>query len=208
MAAARSSGARRPMRVLILSDGVAGHDRSSLGILTALQKHRAVEAKVLPIRETRRLSRRIKRTLAGLLPFGLFWRMFYRIGGNPSPFNPLPITSTIPDGRSRPRHHDRPPHLRRQYRGRPASRARRTSISASPNGRPTASTPCCSPPSAGARIRTAPIRCGPPSSTASELPPARPLAANGTERHASILFGGQSKHYTTPWPTWSFWRRS
>ena len=34
---AAKGGRMTPMRVLILSDGVAGHDRSSLGILTALQ---------------------------------------------------------------------------------------------------------------------------------------------------------------------------
>ena len=30
---------------------------------------------------------------------------------------------------------------------------------------------------------------------ATELPEPRPLVANGTVRHASLLFGGQSKHY-------------
>ena len=109
------------MRVLILSDGVAGHDRSSLGILTALAKHRSVNARVLPIRETRRLSRRVKRTLAGLLPFELFWKTFYRIGGEASPFNPLPLTREIPDRPDRPRHHDRSAHVCGKHRGRKAS---------------------------------------------------------------------------------------
>ena len=38
LTADESPGSDAPMRVLILSDGVAGHDRSSLGILTALSE--------------------------------------------------------------------------------------------------------------------------------------------------------------------------
>src|SRR6185295_4574346 len=37
--------------------------------------------------------------LAGMLPFTLFWRFFYRVGGEPSPFNPLPLADRIPEDR-------------------------------------------------------------------------------------------------------------
>jgi len=182
------------MRVLILSDGVPGHDRSSLGILTALAKHRSVDARVLSIRETLRLSRRVKRTLAGLLPFGTFWTTFYRIGGEPSPFNPVPVTHAIPDGpidlviSTGPRTSAANIAMARRLK------ARNTYFGFSKW------------PSDGfytvllTSERRAPhphraYTLRPSELDASDLPEARPLAPNGTERHASILFGGQSKHY-------------
>jgi hypothetical protein len=184
-----------PMRVLILSDGVAGHDRSSLGILTALAKHRAVEASVLPIRETRKLSRRIKRTLAGLLPFDLFWRAFYRIGGEASPFNPLPLTHEIPAGSidlvitTGPRTSAANIAVARRLRAKnvyfgfskwPSDGFYTVLLTAE-------------------RRRPHPHRAytlRPSELDSAELPEARSLVPNGTGRHAAVLFGGQSKHYT------------
>jgi mitochondrial fission protein ELM1 len=182
------------MRILILSDGVAGHDRSSLGILTALKRHRAVEASVLSIRETRRLSRRVKRTLAGLMPFDLFWKTFYRIGGEPSPFNPLPLTHEIPQG---------PVDL--VITTGPRTSAANIAVARHLGAKnvyfgfskwPSDSFYTVLLTSEQRRLhphRAYTLRPSELDGTA--LPEARPLTANGTERRASVLFGGQSKHY-------------
>jgi uncharacterized protein len=190
----RGALAMKTMQVLILSDGVAGHDRSSLGILTALKKYRSVEARVLPIRETRKLSRRMKRALAGLLPFGLFWKIFYRIGGEASPFNPLPITNDIPTGAidlvitTGPRTSAANIAVARLLKAKnvyfgfskwPSDGFYTVLLTAE-------------------RRRPHPHRAytlRPSELDAAELPEARPLVRNGTERNAAILFGGQSKHY-------------
>lgn len=184
----------RPMRILIPSDGVAGHDRSSLGILTALSRHRAVEARVLPIRETRRFSRRVKRTLAGLLPFETFWRSFYRVGGEPSPFNPLPLVDAIPDEpvdlviSTGPRTSAANIALARHLGAKNVyfgfskwpSDGFYTVLLTSEQRRPH--------PHRGYTLRPSEI-------DSSELPAARPLDGEAGERRASLLFGGQSKHY-------------
>ena len=184
----------KTMRILILSDGVAGHDRSSLGVLTALSKRRPVEAQVLPIRETRKLSRRVKRTLAGLLPFGLFWKVFYRIGEEASPFNPLPIVREIPTGpidlviTTGPRTSAANIAVARRLKAKNVyfgfskwpSDGFYTVLLTSERRRPH-------------RHRAYTLR--PSELDASELPEARPLAPNGTALRASLLFGGQSKHY-------------
>lgn len=186
--------AAAPMRVLILSDGVAGHDRSSLGILTALSKHRQVEAEVLPIRETRRLSRRAKRTLAGLLPFEVFWKLFYRVGGEASPFNPLPIVHKMPKSRvdlvitTGPRTSAANIAVARHLKAKNVyfgfskwpSDSFYTVLLTSERRRPH--------PHRAYTLR--PSELDP-----SEFPEARPLAPNGAALRASILFGGQSKHY-------------
>ena len=195
MTDSRTNGGRAPaMRILILSDGVAGHDRSSLGILTALAKHRSVEARVLPIRETRSLSRRLKRTLAGLLPFEVFWKAFYRIGGEPSPFNPLPVTQAIPAGgidlviSTGPRTSAANIAIARRLKAKNTyfgfskwpSDGFYTVLLTSERRRPH--------PHRAYTLRPSEL-------DAAELAEARPLAQNGTARHASLLFGGQSKHY-------------
>jgi mitochondrial fission protein ELM1 len=182
------------MQVLILSDGIAGHDRSSLGILAALAKHRNVEAQVLPIRETIRMSRRLKRSLAGYLPFELFWRALYAVGGEASPFNPLPVTEGIPT---------RPVDL-------VISTGPRTSAAniavARFLGAKNIYFGFSKWPSDGfytvlltsERRRLHPHRAytlRPSELDGAELPKARRIAPNGAGRHASLLFGGQSKHY-------------
>lgn len=53
--------------VLVLSDGVVGHDRASEGVLAALSRHHArVDDKWLGVRELRPRSRRVARSLAAL----------------------------------------------------------------------------------------------------------------------------------------------
>lgn len=182
------------MRILILSDGIAGHDRSSLGMLTALAKHRRVEADVLPIRETRRLSRRVKRTLAGLLPFERFWQSFYRIEGEASPFNPLPLRRDLPTERvdlvisTGPRTSAANIAIARRLEAKNVyfgfskwpSDGFYTALLTSERRR--------SHPHRAYTLRPSEL-------DAAELPNARPLAPTRTERHASLLFGGQSKHY-------------
>jgi mitochondrial fission protein ELM1 len=182
------------MQVLILSDGVAGHDRSSLGILTALRRHRTVDAVVLPIRETRGLSRRLKRTLAGLVPFDAFWKAFYRIGGEVSPFNPLPLANELPKT---------PVDL--VISTGPATSAANIAVARHLKAKNTYFGFTKWPADrlytvllTSERRRPHPHRAytlRPSELDASELPAARPLAPNGRERHASLLFGGQSKHY-------------
>jgi mitochondrial fission protein ELM1 len=185
---------RKLMRVLILSDGVPGHDRSSLGILAALKKHRNVEARVLLIFETQRLSRRAKRLLAGLLPFPFFWRTFYRIGDAAGASNPLPPVTAIPSGdvdlvvSTGPRTAAaniavaRKLNAKNVYFGfsRWPSDGFFT-VLLTPERRP------------ANRHRAHTLR--PSEIDASKLPDPRPLAPNGTERRAAILFGGRSKHY-------------
>jgi len=182
------------MRVLILSDGVPGHDRSSLGILTALTKHRHVKAEVLPIRERRRFSRRAKRALAGLMPFGLFWKMFYRVGERTSPFLQLPVVRDIPAD---------PVDL--VITTGPRTAAANIAIARRLKARNVFFGFSKWPSDGFYTVLLTPERRRPhphhayalrPSEVdASELPEARPIAPNGTQRRASLLFGGQSKHY-------------
>jgi mitochondrial fission protein ELM1 len=190
-----ANGGHAPaMRVLILSDGIPGHDRSSLGIFTALARHRSVEAHVLPVRETLRLSRRVKRTLAGLLPFDVFWATFYRIGGEVSPFNPLPMTETIPAGpidlviSTGPRTSAANIAMARRLK------AKNTYFGFSKWPSDGFYTVLLTSESRAPHPHRA-YTLRPSELDASELPDSRPLAPNGAERHASILFGGQSKHY-------------
>ena len=149
---------------------------------------------MLPIRETRKLSRRMKRTLAGLLPFGLFWKIFYRIGGEASPFNPLPITNDIPTGAidlvitTGPRTSAANIAVARLLKAKnvyfgfskwPSDGFYTVLLTAE-------------------RRRPHPHRAytlRPSELDAAELPEARPLAPNGAALRASLLFGGQSKHY-------------
>lgn len=219
---------RRRMHVLILSDGVPGHDRSSLGILAALKKHRSVEARVLPIREARRLSRRMKRFLAGLLPFSFFWNTFYRVSGGASASNPLPLVMAIPAGgidlvvSTGPRTAAANIALARRLK------AKNVYFGFSRWLSDGFFTVLLTPEQRSAnRHRAHTLR--PSELDASELPDPRPLAPNGTERQAAILFGGQSKHYSystadmellatklialtreMPWVRWTFFdsRRS
>ncbi|UOM36993.1 ELM1/GtrOC1 family putative glycosyltransferase [Acuticoccus sp. I52.16.1] len=53
-------------RVIVLTDGVAGHDRTSAGILAALEHHHTLEARWIPMREKRPMSRRLHRLAAAL----------------------------------------------------------------------------------------------------------------------------------------------
>ena len=185
---------RQRMRVLILSDGVPGHDRSSLGIFAALAKHRKAEARVLPIRETRRLSRRVKRAFAGVLPFRLFWNAFYQVSGGASSSNPLPLSDAIPEGgvdlvvSAGPRTAAANIAIARRLK------AKNVYFGFSRWPSDGLYTVLLTP----ERRRPHPHRAytlRPSELDASELPDPRPLALNGTERRAAILFGGQSKHY-------------
>ncbi|WP_020185207.1 ELM1/GtrOC1 family putative glycosyltransferase [Methylopila sp. 73B] len=63
----------RPLRALALSDGVAGHDRITLGVLTAITRRRPVEARRLALRALGGGSRRWERLQARLMPFDRFW---------------------------------------------------------------------------------------------------------------------------------------
>ena len=87
-----------PLRILVVSEGVPGHDRSSLGIVAAIERHRTVATLLLPVKETRRGSRRVKRMLARVLPFSVFWRSFYDIGDRINAANPIARTNAIPEG--------------------------------------------------------------------------------------------------------------
>jgi hypothetical protein len=183
-----------PMRVLILSDGIAAHDRSSLGILAALKKHRVVEARLMPVREARRFSRRAKRLLAGMLPFDLFWRSFYRAGGEVNASNTLPVARGVPTGpvdliiTTGPRNAAANIALARHLQAKnvffgfskwPSDGF--FSVLLTSEHRPPH-------PHRAYALRPSEL-------DASTLPEACSFGPNGTERQAALLFGGQSKHY-------------
>jgi uncharacterized protein len=188
----RGALALNTLRVLILSDGVPAHERSSLGILAALAKHRSVEARVLPIREKRRGSRRLKRTLAGVLSFAAFWTTFYAVGG--ATRASLPVLRDVPSGgvdlvvstgpRTAAANIAMARHLKAKnvyfgFAKWPSDGF--YSVLLTPE-----------------HLRPHPHRAQvlrPSEIDATALPEARPLGKNGTERHACLLFGGQSKHY-------------
>lgn len=88
----------RPLQVLVVSDGVPGHDRASFGIVSALGRHHEIVATSIPIAEKVRGSRRVKRTLARVLPFSTYWARFYGIGERTTPANPIPQARALPDG--------------------------------------------------------------------------------------------------------------
>ncbi|GBD50018.1 ELM1/GtrOC1 family putative glycosyltransferase [Methylopila sp. Yamaguchi] len=67
----------RPLRAIALSDGVAGHDRITLGVLTAVARRRAVHTRSLGVRERGAGSRRLDRLHARLAPFERFWSARY-----------------------------------------------------------------------------------------------------------------------------------
>lgn len=58
--------ALRPLTVVVLSDGVPGHDRSSAGVLTALALRRSLSTHTLRLAERRPRSRRLARVAAAL----------------------------------------------------------------------------------------------------------------------------------------------
>lgn len=72
-----NGSARGPLRALRLSDGVAGHDRITLGMLTAAARRRPVETRCLDVRERGAGSRRLDRLHARLAPFERFWPARY-----------------------------------------------------------------------------------------------------------------------------------
>lgn len=147
---------------------------------------------MLPIHETRRLSRRLKRALAGIMPFEFFWRIFYRVGEHASDFNPLPVSRRLPDGpvdlviSTGPRTAPASIAIARRLRARNVhygvskwpSDVFFTLLLTSERADPH--------PHRAYAMRPSEI-------DAAELPDARPLAANGAGRRASLLFGGPLK---------------
>jgi uncharacterized protein len=184
----------REMHILIVSDGVPGHDRSSFGILSALQKFRSVEAVFLPVQEARGGSRRVKRTLACLLPFEPYWRAFYRIGERISPGNPVPITTSIPTGR-----------IDLVISTGPATAAANIALARRlgakniyfgfPKWPGTGGFLLLLTPVGGRLPRNVAYALRPSDLDAELLPEARPLIEDGAPRKAALLFGGDSKHY-------------
>jgi len=72
-----SGPVRSPLRALRLTDGVAGHDRIALGVLTAVARRRTMETRSLGVRERGAGSRRLDRLHARLAPFERFWTARY-----------------------------------------------------------------------------------------------------------------------------------
>jgi mitochondrial fission protein ELM1 len=182
-------------RILIVSDGLGGHDRSSYGILAALKKYRCVEAVLLPVEERRGKSRRLKRALARLLPFGPFWNNFYRVGKRLSPANPVPAINAVPE---------RPIDL--VVSTGPATAAANIALARHfgakniyfgfPEFRLADGFTlllCPAAPQRGANVAYA-LR--PSELDAAALPEARAIGEGGEERTAALLIGGDSRHYT------------
>lgn len=67
----------RPLHALALSDGIAGHDRITSGVLAAAARRRTVETRSLGVRERGAGSRRLDRVHARLAPFERFWTARY-----------------------------------------------------------------------------------------------------------------------------------
>jgi mitochondrial fission protein ELM1 len=180
--------------VLVVSDGVPGHDRSSFGILSALRKFRKVEAVLLPVEEVRRGRRRIRRTLARLMPFDSFWRGYYSVGERGALANPLALVRALPAG---------PIDL--VISAGPATAAANIALArryAAKNvyfGFPQwpitgAFTLLLTPALGGVRRNVAHV-LRPSDLDASDLPAPRPLAVDAEVRCAALLFGGDTKHY-------------
>ncbi|MFD1701508.1 ELM1/GtrOC1 family putative glycosyltransferase [Methylopila henanensis] len=68
-----------PLRALVLTDGVAGHDRINLGVLAALGRLARVEARWLGVRETGSRSRGFDRIAGRFAPFERFFHARYDI---------------------------------------------------------------------------------------------------------------------------------
>lgn len=65
--------AEAPLRALVLSDGIVGHDRICLGVVAALRRRRTVEEAWIGVQETGQNSRRWDRLRARLSEFDRFW---------------------------------------------------------------------------------------------------------------------------------------
>lgn len=181
------------LRILVLSDGVPGHDRSCFGIVSALAKFRAVDARLLPIKEIRGGSRRMKRTRARLMPFDRYWPRVYALGERVSLANPLPRIDALP------------PHgIDLVVSTGPATSAANIALARHYGAKNVYFGFPQWPVTGGFTLLLSPVahrdRKGvayalrPSEIDASELPPPRPLTAD-TERRAALLVGGDSKHY-------------
>lgn len=182
------------MRILILSNGIAAHDRSSLGVLSALQRHRAVDVQVLSIRPTRRLHNHLERLIAGVLPFGFVWHNFYQIKGRSIVLRALPAAEAIPQppvdliistGRNTSAANialARQRDAKNIYFGGPRWPSDRFyTLLLSPRYRN--------------RRRHIGYTPRPSELDCTTLPAARRLAPDVGERRAALLFGGQSRHF-------------
>ena len=85
------------MNVLVLSDGVAGHDRSSEGVVAALTRLRPVKAQWLGIREIKPRSRRLARLSASIIDPGDFLSRRVRLAPERVAPRVHPACDTWPD---------------------------------------------------------------------------------------------------------------
>ncbi|WP_205648509.1 ELM1/GtrOC1 family putative glycosyltransferase [Acuticoccus kandeliae] len=177
--------------ILVLTDGVAGHDRSSDGVLVALARHHTVNAGWLGMREIRPRSRRVARVSATLMPPERW--LAERVAIAPErvagPFRDAAldtwperadiVISTGPATAAANIAAARRFGAKNIYCGFPKWPVRGYSVILSPI------------PSRSPAVLEAPR---PSNVDVDALPPPRPLAEPGP-RTLALLFGGESKHY-------------
>ncbi|MCF3935114.1 mitochondrial fission ELM1 family protein [Acuticoccus sp. M5D2P5] len=177
--------------VLVLTDGVAGHDRSSDGVVAALARHHDVRPSWLGIREIRPRSRRIARFSAALMPpdrwiadrvalaperVATAWR---ESAVDAFPEHADIVVSTGPATAAANIAIARRYRAKNIYCGFPKWPVRGFHVIVSPI------------PSGSAAVLEAPR---PSNIDATALPAPRPLKETGP-RTLALLFGGESKHY-------------
>lgn len=179
------------MNVLVLTDGVAGHDRSSHGVVTALARERTVAAQWIGIEEVGGGSRRFARVAAALGDHDRFLHRRVRIAPErvaPAfhaaaaaewPAQADVVVSTGPSTAAANIAAARRLGARNVYCGFPKWPVLGYTVLLSPV------------PSRSKRVAHVPR---PSDIDAADFPPPRPLARAG-ERVIALLFGGESKHY-------------
>lgn len=162
----------------MLSDGVAGHDRSSQGILSALEKLGPIDPVWLPIKEKRPKSRRLARLSAATGPGQGRPERFADFHGQLPTSGDL-VVSTGPATAATNIALTRKLTAKNVFYGFPKWPVVGITVLLSP-----------------LPARAAPVAVSPRPSTVDVdlLPPPRALAG-ATERRMSILFGGDTKHY-------------
>jgi hypothetical protein len=178
------------LKVLVLTDGVAGHDRASHGVLAALSRGRQVHAQWLGIAETGGGSRRFSRMAAATGDPGRFLATRVRL----APERVAPMFGAAADGW--------PPHADVVVSTGPSTAAANIAAARRYGARNVycgfhkwpvlGFTVILSPVPTWSRVVATVPR--PSDIDAADFPPPRPLDGPG-ERRIALLFGGESKHY-------------
>lgn len=163
---------------IVLTDGVAGHERTSAGVLAALSRHREVTPVWLPMLERRPLSRRLHRVSAALRePRAWLARNVTFEAALPERADV--VVSTGPSTAATNIALARALRARNIYCGFPKWPALGTTVILTP---------------VPSKARNALLAPRPTDIDAADLPAPRSLAGTGP-RQIALLVGGESKHY-------------